>query len=341
MPFQESRKGSEPDSSPAINDDQPPLDFTVRRSKRKIQVQDAGSKETKMIRKEENTIGLDPPSEYKSTLGTETNVLSGSAMTSSEHQITQKHDPLDSSLPPRPPLLDNRMGFDNWIKAKRLKLRIQEEANQPGGERSKKHNNQLEKQIAQDRKDKGNAISSVLREVFYSMGGWTSPRDVRPTLRDTDSQPVFWVAGWDGEQLLRPAWDVGFDKNWSEWGAEFMVKFRQKSKEHRFARHLAKDSTDRIRRRLRDGEWTACSLVARRRQIQLNEENKQGKMITSPVSLQIQQEDDQKLLSSTQPTSNLPFPPDDLASSLANPPSLTSDIDLSYDELSLPTHIGK
>ncbi|KAG8691831.1 hypothetical protein FRC09_011514, partial [Ceratobasidium sp. 395] len=122
--------------------------------------------------------------------------------------------------------------------------------------------------------ERSSEFTSAVQGAFHALAGWRSLEDILPMQKGQDGQPSFWVVGGSEERTVTPAWDLGFDKNWDEWGSAFYKTYRCQVKKNNglHAKHLLKMSSQTVRRHLAAGLWTICARVA--------EEKSNGKVET-------------------------------------------------------------
>ncbi|KAG8693878.1 hypothetical protein FRC09_010233 [Ceratobasidium sp. 395] len=113
--------------------------------------------------------------------------------------------------------------------------------------------------------ERSSEFTSAIQGAFYALAGWQSLEDILPTQKGQDGQPSFWVVDGSEERRVKPAWDLGFDKNWDEWGPAFYKTYRCQVKKNNglHAKHLLKMSSQTVRRHLAAGLWTICARVAK------------------------------------------------------------------------------
>ncbi|KAG8707145.1 hypothetical protein FRC08_000678 [Ceratobasidium sp. 394] len=131
----------------------------------------------------------------------------------------------------------------------------------------------------EEKKAKKSALTVALRDAFYTLCGWRTSADVLPMQRGEGGQPTFWTTDPQGEKRLTPAWNLGFDANWDEWGPDYLEMFRQKAKGQACASYLASLEDAEIQHRLRTGAWATCNSVSNRKSKGTYEEGRKRKAI--------------------------------------------------------------
>ncbi|QRW01054.1 hypothetical protein RhiLY_00051 [Ceratobasidium sp. AG-Ba] len=99
-------------------------------------------------------------------------------------------------------------------------------------------------------KELKNAKKRVSRGALCSIAGWKSCQDADVTQRDEAGEPIYEQVIPPTAKVITPAWEEGFAKNWSSWGAAYNLDFWSKASQDAYGTHLARMSDDDIKNHL-------------------------------------------------------------------------------------------
>ncbi|QRV74252.1 hypothetical protein RhiJN_02266 [Ceratobasidium sp. AG-Ba] len=108
-------------------------------------------------------------------------------------------------------------------------------------------------------KELKNAKNRVSRGALCSIAGWKSCQDADVTQHDEAGEPIYEQVIPPTAKVITPAWEEGFAKNWSSWGATYNLEFRSKASQDAYGTHLARMSDDDIKNHLFKNTWDYLS----------------------------------------------------------------------------------
>ncbi|QRV93293.1 hypothetical protein RhiJN_21311 [Ceratobasidium sp. AG-Ba] len=73
------------------------------------------------------------------------------------------------------------------------------------------------------------ALYITNRKTFQELCGYNKAHDAEPQRVDKHGHPIYWKQ-LGGKSVVTPAWNFSPERNWHEWGTEFINIFRKKSK---------------------------------------------------------------------------------------------------------------